>query len=232
MNKDLVRVENLSKYYQLGGQKLLVLDHLNFTMKQGEKVCIQGASGSGKSTFLHLLGSLDRPSQGHVFFESRALFQMNEKDLAHFRNQNLGFVFQFHHLLPEFSAFENVMMPALVGGFKQSDFHHRVSNILEFVGLKDRMNHRPGELSGGEQQRVAIARALIMGPSLILADEPTGNLDVANAQKIFELFNRIYESKKTSILYVTHDESLAKYAHRVFHLEKGQLGLVSPEGRG
>lgn len=206
-----------------GSQKIDVLKGLNFGLQRGEPVVIEGASGAGKSTLLHILGGLEEPSEGSVFFEGIDLFQKKEKGLSEFRNRELGFIFQFHHLLPLFTALENVMMPALISGLSKNEAKELASSLLEEVGLLHRISHRPTELSGGEQQRVAIARALIMKPKLLMADEPTGNLDAENSKKIFELLLRMTAHYHTTLLVVTHNDELASKLTRRIRIQDGKI---------
>jgi lipoprotein-releasing system ATP-binding protein len=187
---ELLKTENLSKSFWLGKKEIHVLKNIHLGVAKGELVSLSGASGAGKSTLLHLMGALDSPTGGDIFFEGESLFRKSENELARFRNQKVGFIFQFHHLLPEFSAVENVLMPAFIlglGGLKKGEMMEKAKEKLSEIGLGHRLNHKPGELSGGEQQRVAIARALILNPPLLLADEPTGNLDRANGDPIIDL---------------------------------------------
>jgi len=186
-------------------------------------VGVVGASGAGKSTLLHILGTLDRPSEGKIYFEGVDLFSLTDKQLASFRNKRIGFIFQFHHLLPEFSALENVMLPAFIAGADKTDTEDKAKELLDEMGLKDRLKHKPGELSGGEQQRVALARALINGPDLVLADEPTGNLDSKTSNSMHELLNRINEERNQTFVIVTHNSNLAKRMERVVHLIDGRV---------
>jgi len=220
---NLLEAKNISKSFSMNGKELSVLKNISFAVSKKEFICIQGASGSGKSTLLHILGSLDKPTRGDVLFEGIPLFKKSDERLAQFRNEKLGFVFQFHHLLPEFTALENVLMPALIGGRKNLEFETRAHELLDYVGLGPRKNHKPSELSGGESQRVALARALILKPALILADEPTGNLDSENARKIFELLKDLHHKMEATIIYVTHDADLTTYADKIWHLKNGAL---------
>jgi len=220
---NLLEARNIGKSFYMSGKELLVLKNVSFTVNKKEFICIQGASGSGKSTLLHILGSLDKPTHGEVLFEGIPLFKKSDERLAQFRNEKLGFVFQFHHLLPEFTALENVLMPAFIGGKSEGDLEKRAHELLDYVGLSARKNHKPGELSGGESQRVALARALILKPALILADEPTGNLDSENAKKIFELLKDLHHKMETTIIYVTHDADWVSYADKTWHLKNGDL---------
>jgi len=224
MNKEvLVSVQNLVKSFITGKDTLKVLKNLNLGIIKGEIVGIMGDSGAGKSTLLHLIGALDRPTSGKVFFKKINLFEMNNSQLANFRNKNVGFIFQFHHLLPEFTAEENVMMPLLIQGAKKKEAYHKANTILGELNLGNRTKHKTGELSGGEQQRVAIARALVNDPELILADEPTGNLDHKTGQKVYSLLKELQENKKKTLLIVTHNSQLAKDMNRVLFMDDGKI---------
>jgi lipoprotein-releasing system ATP-binding protein len=215
----MLTAENLSKKY---GQ-LTVLRNVSLEIKQGEFVAIAGPSGAGKSTLLHLLGALDFPDTGQVRLMKNDLFKLSRKRQAAFRNKNMGFVFQFHHLLPEFTALENVCMPLWIADKNKKEATDAAKKILDTVGLSHRLNHKPGELSGGEQQRVAIARAIVHQPSVIFADEPTGNLDTANAQAIHELFLQLREMYNQTFVIVTHNEQLAAVADRTFMMKDGNI---------
>lgn len=206
---ELLRTENLCKSFWLGGKEIGVLKGIGLRINKGEMISLSGASGAGKSTLLHLMGTLDVPTQGEVFFEGESLFKKSERDLARFRNQKIGFVFQFHHLLPEFSAVENVMIPAMISGLRKKEILENAKEKLSEMGLSHRLHHKPGELSGGEQSRVAIARALILQPPLLLADEPTGNLDRATGDQIVELLFKLNEKYKMTMLIATHNELLS-----------------------
>ncbi|MBI3025961.1 MAG: ABC transporter ATP-binding protein [Candidatus Tectomicrobia bacterium] len=219
----LVRARNLSKIYCLGGGEVHALRGVDLDIQPGEMVALMGASGVGKSTLLHVLGALDRPTSGEVFFQGERLFRGSDADLARFRNRSLGFVFQFHHLLPEFSALENVMMPGLLGGMPRPEVEGRARELIEKVGLGNRSKHRPAELSGGEQQRVALARALVNGPALVLADEPTGNLDSTTAEAIFGLLRDFNRASRQTFLVATHNGSLAERMDRVVVMVDGQV---------
>ncbi len=220
----LVSVQNLCKSYPtVGGGTLEVLSGVNLDVERGEVVAIVGESGCGKSTLLHLIGALDRPDQGKVLFEGREVFGRPDRELAQFRNNSIGFVFQFHHLLPEFSALENVAMPALIKGTKMRDALKGAEMLLERVGLSGRGEHMPSELSGGEQQRVAVSRALMNEPELILADEPTGNLDAKTSTKLHEELLGLARDLEQTFIIVTHNQDLAAGAHRVLRLEGGVL---------
>jgi len=217
---------DLGKDYREGsGEALHVLKDINFTLKAGETAAIIGSSGSGKSTLLNLLGGLDIPTSGRVLINNDNLFTINEKARCRVRNQHLGFIYQFHHLLPEFSALENVAMPQLIDGVDKDKSREKSIQLLTEVGLADRLEHKPGELSGGERQRAAIARALINNPDCVLADEPTGNLDRKNAENALELIMQLNKSYKTSLVMVTHDLHIAERLDTVYELEDGILRL-------
>jgi lipoprotein-releasing system ATP-binding protein len=219
-----VEVRALSKSYLGGdGRPLHVLDGVDLQVASGESVAVIGQSGVGKSTLLHLVGGLDRPSAGEVLVDGRALQAMDDAARAEFRNTHVGFVFQFHHLLREFSALENVAMPLLVGGLKPRDASERARAILTEVGLERRMDHNPAQLSGGEQQRVAVARALVTRPRIVLADEPSGNLDPATGGRLHDLFFEVSQQHGAAMILVTHSAELAARADRVLRLEEGQL---------
>lgn len=224
MNPLRVHVENLQRQHRKGGKVIDVLRGVNATFEPGERVAILGPSGSGKSTFLHQLGLLDRPSGGRVFLDGQDTSTLSERERATFRSRRIGFVFQAHHLLPEHTALGNVALPVQLAGGSERAAKERSVALLEAVGLAERMHHRPGELSGGEQQRVALARALVMGPGLVLADEPTGNLDPDTAAGVFELMLRLNEQLKSTLLVVTHSEVLAQRFPRRLYLERGTLG--------
>ncbi len=219
----LVSVRGLRKSYVTEAGQLEVLKGIDIEIKSGQMVAVVGASGVGKSTLLHILGTLDRPTSGVVYFNGVDVFGYNDQELALFRNKKIGFVFQFHHLLPEFSALENTMMPALIGGMTTKEAEQRAVELLSELGLSRRLSHRPGELSGGEQQRVAVARALIMEPDLVLADEPTGNLDTKTGRELFDLLRRLNEERGITFLVVTHNESLASECSVVLRMVDGRL---------
>lgn len=222
-NKLLVQVSGLSKSFKDANGKLSVLSLLDLTLNQGEVLAIMGASGSGKSTLLHLLGGLDHPDSGSIYIAGNDIAALREKNLCKFRNESLGFIYQFHHLLPEFSALENVAMPLLIARKPKKVVFEKAQTLLEKVGLKNRVSHKISQLSGGERQRVAIARALVNEPLCVLADEPTGNLDSENAQQTFHLMLELRKELKTSFIIVTHDSSIAQQADRVLQLQGGEL---------
>jgi len=221
--EDLVQIKNLKKSFKSGDDFLEVLKGLSFNIAKGEMLGIVGASGAGKSTLLHIIGALDKPAEGDVIFNNNELFKMSNSRLAEFRNKKIGFVFQFNNLLPEFTAVENVMLPALINKKGKDEAEEDAKRILTEVGLKDRINHRPGKLSGGEQQRVAIARALINNPDILLADEPTGNLDSRTSEDIYELFVRLNKENGQTFAIVTHNDILVKKMMRVIKLADGML---------
>jgi lipoprotein-releasing system ATP-binding protein len=219
----LIQVRGLQKVFKKGGTEIHALKGIDFTVQQGARVVIVGASGAGKTTLLHILGTLDRPSGGEVFYQSRDIFSLPERTLAAWRNREIGFVFQFHNLLPEFNALENAMLPALIQGVDRKEAGREAEQILTEVGLKDRMRHKPGELSGGEQQRVAVARALVLHPTLLLADEPTGNLDSETGERIIELIFFLNETKNVTLIVVTHNASLARRFPQRISLADGRM---------
>ncbi|WJG07791.1 lipoprotein-releasing ABC transporter ATP-binding protein LolD [Aliiglaciecola sp. LCG003] len=220
---ELLKCINVSKSYQDNDTDVTVLDKVNFQVNKAEQIAILGSSGSGKSTLLHILGALDTPSSGQVLFNGEDIFTFNDAQQAQFRNRSLGFVYQFHHLLPEFDAVENVAMPLLIGKVNSSTAKHRASEMLERVGLAHRLTHKPSEMSGGERQRVAIARALVTEPALVLADEPTGNLDHKSGQSIYALLNDLRDQMSTSFIVVTHDIELASKLDRTLNIIDGHL---------
>jgi lipoprotein-releasing system ATP-binding protein len=224
LNSDvIIEVDRLSKKYPTGSSELNVLNDLSFQIKKGEAVCLLGASGAGKSTLLQIIGTLDRPSEGRVLFKGDDVFKMGDEELAQFRNSNMGFVFQFHHLIQELNALENIMLPTLIAGQQKKEVQEEALKWLEFMGLKERAEHYPSQLSGGELQRVAIARALIRKPEILLADEPTGNLDSANSQKIQDLFFELRNKLGITLVAVTHDLAFAGKFPRVFKVKDGRF---------
>jgi lipoprotein-releasing system ATP-binding protein len=219
----LLRASDVHKKFYDAGREVVVLHGLNLEVSAGEQIAIIGQSGVGKSTLLYLLGSLERPTAGKVYFEDQDLFVMDERALAEFRNRKLGFVFQFHYLLADFSALENVMMPALIARLSDSVAHRRAEDMLDVVGLKDKLHRRPAELSGGEQQRVAVARAVVLGPKLVLADEPTGNLDPQTAEEVNQVFQRLNRDLNVTLVVATHNERLSRSMSRTLRLSDGKL---------
>jgi len=220
--KELIQVQQLFKSYENGTKRVEVLKGVDLVFSKGEKAAIVGASGVGKTTLLHILGTLDRPTSGRVFYEGKDIYALNERDLALFRNREIGFVFQFHHLLPEFSALENTMMPCLIQGVPKKEAASRAEVILTLVGLQDRLSHKPGELSGGEQQRVAVARGLVLEPKVLLADEPTGNLDTQTGESVFDLLQELNQIKGITLIVVTHNLKLAEKLSRQIQLIDGK----------
>jgi lipoprotein-releasing system ATP-binding protein len=218
-----LRVQGLEKSFEMGGRTLPVLQGIDLEVAVGERVAIVGQSGSGKSTFLHVVGTLDHPSAGRVWLHGVDAFSHTDAQLDTLRNRHIGFVFQFHHLLPDQDAVQNVMIPALIGGTSPSEARNRAEQLLCRVGLAERLEHRPGELSGGEQQRVALARALVCKPSLLLADEPTGNLDPGTASDVFEVLLKLVKGAGLTALIGTHNPDLAKRMDRIVSLEDGRL---------
>ena len=223
MNKVVLKCDNVSKSYKDGQLNVNVLNQLRLEVLEGQSVSIIGSSGSGKSTLMHILGGLDKPTSGSVVLMGQDLSQLGQKQLGLLRNQYLGFVYQFHHLLPEFSALENVMMPLLIGKMKKAEAEQRAVEMLEKAGLKKRIQHRPSELSGGERQRAAIARALVTRPKCLLADEPTGNLDRKNAQNVLDMMLDLKSELNTSLIVVTHDDELAVRFERVMLMHDERL---------
>jgi lipoprotein-releasing system ATP-binding protein len=219
----LILVENLFKSFGQGPKRIDVLKGINLIFPPGEAVAIYGASGVGKSTFMHILGTLDRPTAGRIIYRGQDLFSMEERALAAFRNREVGFIFQLHHLLPEFNALENTMMPALIRGIQRKEAAMKAEEILVEVGLRDRITHKPGELSGGEQQRVAVARSLILQPALMLADEPTGNLDTKTGRAIHDLLMGLNTEKRVTLIVVTHNPEIASRIPRRIQMVDGKV---------
>ena len=224
MTEVVLQARDVHKSFRQGPVTLNVLQGINLEVRAGERVAIVGASGSGKTTLLQLLGGLDEPTSGHVLVDGQDIHELGEEARGNLRNRAIGFVYQFHHLLPEFSALENVAMPLLVRRMKTSEARARASALLERVGLGERLDHRPYQLSGGERQRAAVARALVTEPRLILADEPTGNLDGVNAESVFTLLLELNRERRTSLVVVTHDLRLAARMERMLEIEQGLLG--------
>ena len=223
MSNTILACEAVCKNYYDGQLNVQVLDNLTLQVEKGRSIGIVGASGSGKSTLLHILGGLDKPTSGRVSLMGQDLSELSQKQLSGLRNRHLGFVYQFHHLLPEFSALENVMMPLLIGKRPKEQARERALLMLEKVGLKNRVQHRPGELSGGERQRAAIARALVTDPACLLADEPTGNLDRKNALNILDMMMELKQELGTALVVVTHDDEMAARFDRVLNMTDGAL---------
>lgn len=230
--EDLISVSGLTKSFFTPAGELRILKGVDLSIKKGEMIGIVGASGVGKSTLLHILGTLDSPTTGDVLYEGRDVFSLDTASLARFRNRTIGFVFQFHHLLPEFTAIENVMMPGLISlgsggqgsrGPGLKELEERAEGLFSELGIIERKNHRPGELSGGEQQRVAVARALILNPKVVLADEPTGNLDTTTGEDLFDLLLRLNRDRQITFVIVTHNESLAGRCHRILKMLDGRF---------
>lgn len=227
--EDLLVCQSISKDYAEGENHTSVLKDVSFKVKAGQQIAILGSSGSGKSTLLHILGGLDTPSSGTVIFDGKQLGAMSKTELALHRNQDLGFIYQFHHLLPEFSALENVAMPLRIGGLGNKHAVEKAKVLLDKVGLSHRLDHKPSALSGGERQRVAIARALVCDPKLVLADEPTGNLDDDTGERIYQIIRELSRAMNTAFIVVTHDRELAKKMDAILELKNGQLVSSSGE---
>jgi len=219
----LIKIVDLHKSFPMGGRELTVLKGIHLDIARGEILAIVGASGAGKSTLLHIIGTLDRPTSGTVLFEEQDLFRLSDQEQAEFRNRRIGFVFQFHHLLPEFTALENAYLPALIQKRPAAQVRADATALLKDVGLGDRLDHKPGELSGGEQQRVAVARALMQRPDLVLSDEPTGNLDTHTGEALFALMRELNRARGTTFVIVTHNEKLSAQADRIIHMEDGRI---------
>ncbi len=219
----MIKVTDLHKSFSMGSYELPVLKGINLEIQRGELIAIVGASGAGKSTLLHIIGTLDKPTSGTVTFDGQDLFQLAETQQAEFRNRRIGFVFQFHHLLPEFTALENVSMPALVQRRDPVSVESDATALLTEVGLGQRLHHKPGELSGGEQQRVAMARALMQKPDLVLADEPTGNLDTHSGDALFALMRELNNLRSTTFVIVTHNEKLSAQSDRIIQMQDGMI---------
>ena len=222
-NHPMIRITDLHKSFTMGSQELTVLKGIDLEIPRGQMVAIVGASGAGKSTMLHIMGMLDRPTKGTVYFDNQDLFQMSEAQQAEFRNRRIGFVFQFHHLLPEFTALENACMPALIQRRPLEEIEQEATTLLQEVGLGQRLHHKPGELSGGEQQRVAVARALLQKPDLVLADEPTGNLDTHTGESLFGLLRELNRTRNTTFVIVTHNDKLSAQSDRIVYMQDGMI---------
>ena len=222
----IMHVDNVYKRYAQGTTTVEVLRGVSLQISSGDMVAIVGPSGVGKSTLLHLMGGLDRPTQGTIYYKGMDLHTLRQPQLADFRNRHIGYVFQFHHLLPEFSALENTMMPALIQGRAKREVQQEAQHLLTSVGLEDRLHHRPGALSGGEQQRVAVARALINAPEVVLADEPTGNLDRASGQAVQKLLRQLNEERGQTFVIVTHDREFAAHMDRMISLVDGKVSVA------
>jgi lipoprotein-releasing system ATP-binding protein len=229
LRQQALRIEGLKKAFRSGATELVLFENLSFAVGRGEMLAIVGQSGAGKSTLLHILGALERPSKGSVYFGEQSLSSLSDDQAADFRNRKIGYVWQFHYLLPEFTAVENVAMPLLMRGVAKSEAENEALAWLDKVGLRPRASHRAGELSGGEQQRAALARALITKPEVLLADEPTGDLDSRTSETVFELISRLHEEQQLSSLIATHNMSFARRCHRVLKLENGTAEEVRPE---
>lgn len=223
MNNVVLQCMNVSKSFRDAGLSVDVLSDVNLSISAGERIAIVGSSGSGKSTLLHLLGGLEEPTQGEVWVAGKKLSTLNQSQRGMWRNQMLGFIYQFHHLLPEFTALENVAMPLLIRNTKPADAKQQAFEILDKVGLSKRIDHKPGEMSGGERQRAAIARALVTKPRCVLADEPTGNLDRHTANQVYETMLELNAVIETSLVVVTHDEALAQRMDKIYHINDGKL---------
>ena len=223
MSEPILQARGIRKVYESPSEDLEILRHVDLDVSANEVVAITGVSGVGKSTLLHILGALDRPTAGTLTIQGQEVFRLPERELARFRNQRIGFVFQFHHLLPEFTALENVLLPTMIAEDSSTVRFEEAKDLLDQVGLGNRLEHRPGELSGGECQRVAVVRALIMKPSVVLADEPTGNLDTETSRKLHGLLMELARSCGQAFVVMTHDVALAKTMDRVAHIEDGEL---------
>ncbi len=223
MNKADIEIRSIRKVYSIGTKSVNAINGIDLDISRGELLCIMGASGAGKSTFLHILGTVERPTEGSIIYDGKDIFSLDDDALSNFRNKRIGFVFQFHHLLPDFTAIENVMMPALIARISKKEAYDMGSEILSKLGLGERLEHKPSELSGGEQQRVAIARALIMRPELLLADEPTGNLDTRTGNAVFDLLLKMSDEYRTTLVLVTHNDEFGKNMKRLVRLKDGKI---------
>jgi len=219
----MIRIEGMTKTFVKDGNRIEVLRGIDLEIARGDSLAVLGVSGAGKSTLIHILGTLDHPSSGILYIDGVDVFRWNERELADFRNRKIGFVFQFHHLLPEFTSLENTMMPALIRGLSGEEARKKAGQILEELGLEHRLTHKPGELSGGEQQRVALARAMVMEPEILLADEPTGNLDTETGKKVEDLLIAFNKIKNVTLVVVTHNKSLADRMSRSIGLRDGRV---------
>lgn len=224
MNDLAIKSKFLKKVYKTDGETVVALKGIDLEIKKGDMVAIMGPSGSGKSTLLHIIGGIDYPTEGDIFIDGENINKFDDEKLSKFRNENIGFVFQFHYLLPEFTAFENVAMPLQIANKK--DFKDKVIETLTLLGLKDRINHLPSELSGGEQQRVAIGRAIINNPKILIADEPTGNLDSENAKNVIMLFKKLNQKYDMTVIIATHDIEIAKYCNYIYFLKDGLIEKI------
>ena len=227
MSKALLELKGISKKYVIGTEKVNALRKIDLSISKGEYVALMGPSGSGKSTLMNIIGCLDTPSEGTYFLNEKGVSQMTENELAEIRNKEIGFIFQTFNLVPRSNALDNVALPLVYAGFSKSDRNVRATKVLNDVGLGDRMNHKPNELSGGQRQRVAVARALVNNPSIILADEPTGNLDSKTSEEIMVLFEEIHQNGNT-IIVVTHEENIARHAHRIVRIKDGLIESDTP----
>lgn len=223
----ILQIKNVSKIFKTGLHELQVLKDISFDVKESEAICLLGASGSGKSTLLQIMGTLDRPTQGEVLFDSINLMDMSDDALSQFRNEKMGFVFQFHHLVHELTALENVILPCLLMGEDRAEAEEKAKHWFDFLGIQERISHYPDQLSGGELQRVSIARALIKNPSILFADEPTGNLDSENSKKVQQLFFQLQKQLGLTLIVVTHDVEFAKQFSKIYRVQDGQILLQS-----
>ncbi len=223
MSDYVIEARKLKKVFYIDTEKVEALKGVDFFAEKGKIVGVMGPSGSGKTTLLHILGTIDVPTEGNVFIDKQDVLKLNERQLARFRNKKIGFVFQFHNLLPEFTALENVMLPAILYGKDKRKAKEKALNLLKQLGLEDRIHHKPPQLSGGQQQRVAIARAVINEPTVILADEPTGNLDSENSERVIQIFKELNQKKGITIVIATHDPQIANFCHMVYYMKDGKI---------